>query len=103
MLPAEVSGHVTGHDVRLEIDDRASTVTTCDGHLERVRDEGDPERAGRLADTSYRQAHAIDRDRPLDGDEAGDGGRQLDGQLSPRRCLFNRPNPCCGVHVTLDK
>src|ERR1700681_3419158 len=69
MLPAEVSGHVPGHEIGLEIDDRTSLVAVCDRHFDGVRDQRDSERARGVVHLSHREAHAIHGDGPLDRDE----------------------------------
>src|SRR4029077_4291925 len=78
-LPAQVSGHVAGDDVGVEVDPRAGFVATGDGGVESVRNQGN--REGDVVHACHRQADAVDRDRALLGDEPGELGRQLDGHL----------------------
>src|ERR1700681_1936710 len=103
MLPAQVSSHVPGHDVSFEVDDRAAFVTGRDRALDRVRDQGDPERAWRLIHRRDGQAHAIDGNGSLDRDKPRDGVRKPYGYFAPGRRLFDGPDRTCGVHVALHK
>src|SRR5712692_4672708 len=88
----EASGDVTGDDVGLEVDDRAWPVVAGDGHLERVGDQRDSERAGWLVHGSHGQADTVHCDGYLCGDEFGQGGRELDGDLPARPGAVHAPD-----------
>src|SRR6266851_4560869 len=72
-LPAKVSLQgsldVAGDYVGLEVGDSALLVAPRDRVFQRVGDQGDFERAGRLVHRGHGEAHAVDRDRALDRDE----------------------------------
>src|SRR5438445_5179964 len=71
ILPVEVSGHVARYDVRLEVDDRAFSVPTRDGRVQRMWDQGDREGARWLVHRRYGEANAVHSNRSFDGDVPG--------------------------------
>src|ERR1700674_143800 len=77
-LPAQVSGYVSRYHVGLEVDDATPPVMAGDRGLERVGDQRDLERPGRLVHAGDGEAHAVDRDGSLQRHEPGDGCGRAD-------------------------
>src|SRR4029077_7427545 len=94
---------VAGDQVDLEVDDRSFPVASGDRVLQRVRDEGAAERARLVVHAGDGQAGAVDRDRALLGDVAGELLWQLDGQLPSLLSLADLDYLRRSIDVALDK